>query len=438
MGDKIRVLSVCTSDSSGGAARAAYRIHLAVRKCGIDSRMFVKNKGTADENVLPVSDFLPHNALYRTFDLVRNKVKNKWQHYQWGKYPNKGPYFMSDLRSTDISEALQKIDYDVLHLHWVNLRFLPLDKLPKDKPIVWTLHDSWPFCGVCHVPMDCHRYETGCGCCPQLGSDDLQDLSHRVWLKKQKLYNDLNLHIVTPSNWLAECARGSALFKGYDIRVIPNCLDVNVFRPLSESEISPRWKALQAEKKRYLIFGAMNAVKDRNKGFSFLLSALKKIEDSMSDVELLVFGANESDLQMDVKMRVHYLGFIGKAEELVSLYNLSSAAVVPSMSEVFGQTASEALACGTPVVAFRCTGIQDVVDHQVNGYLADPYDPMDLADGILWCLENNSDDRLSHNARQKVLDRYSPALVGEQFSRLYNELVNHHGEASRVGEVNGY
>ena len=115
MGDKIRVLSVCTSDSSGGAARAAYRIHLAVQECGIDSRMFVKNKGTSDDRVSSVADFVPHNALYRAFDWVRNKVKNKWQHYQWGKYPKRGPYFMSDLRSTDIGGALRKIDYDILH-----------------------------------------------------------------------------------------------------------------------------------------------------------------------------------------------------------------------------------------------------------------------------------------------------------------------------------
>ena len=385
--------------------------------------MFVKSKGTADENVLPVRDFLPHNAFYRAFDWVRNKVKNKWQHYQWGKYPHKGPYFLSDLRSTDIGDALRKMDYDVLHLHWVNLRFLPLDQLPKDKPIVWTLHDSWPFCGVCHVPLDCHKYEIGCGCCPQLGSNDKRDLSYRVWRKKQGLYRDLDLHIVAPSNWLADCARRSTLFKDRDIRVIPNCLDVNVFRPMSELEISPRWHSLQSEKKRYLIFGAMNAVKDRNKGFSFLLSALKRLGDLMSDVELLVFGAKESDLQMDLKMRVHYLGYIDRVEDLVSLYNLSGVAIVPSMSEVFGQTASEALACGTPVVAFRCTGIQDVVDHQVNGYLAEPYEPEDLAAGILWCLENNGDGTLSRHARQKVLDHFSTAVVGKEYTDLYRSLT---------------
>ena len=428
MGDKIRVLSVCTSDSSGGAARAAYRIHLAVQEYGIDSRMFVKNKGTSDDRVSSVSDFVPHHALYRAFDWVRNKVKNKWQHYQWGKYPKKGPYFMSDLRSTDIGGALRKIDYDILHLHWVNLRFLPLDQLPKDKPIVWTLHDSWPFCGVCHCFLDCEGYLAQCGCCPQLESGDSRDLSHQIWLRKKSLYKGLDLHLVTPSRWLAACAGNSGLFNELPVSVIPNGLDETVFRPLSESELSPKWQALQVEKsgKDYLIFGAMNAAKDKIKGFSILLTALRILEERRPNLELLVFGAKESDLQIDLKTRVHYLGYIHQVEDLVSLYNLSSVAVVPSLTEVFGQTASEALACGTPVVAFRCTGIQDVVDHQENGYLAAPYEPEELADGILWCLENNRDGHLSENARRKVLESFTSKNVGKQYADLYARISVKH------------
>ena len=100
----LKVLSVCTSDSSGGAARAAYRIHKAVRDLGVYSRLFVKNKGTDDPTVLTLDDFIPHDAMYRTFDWVRNKVKNKWQHYQWGKYPDRQKYYMSDLNGKNVME----------------------------------------------------------------------------------------------------------------------------------------------------------------------------------------------------------------------------------------------------------------------------------------------------------------------------------------------
>ena len=428
MGNRIKVLSVCTSDTSGGAARAAYRIHLAVRDCGIDSRMFVKEKGTTDPNVIPLSDFLPRNAFYRAYDWVRNKVKNKWQHYQWGKYPKENRYFMSDLRSTDIGGALQRLDYDVLHLHWVNLRFLPLDKLPKDKPIVWTLHDSWPFCGVCHYYFDCKRYEVECGCCPQLGAKSDKDISNRIWNRKRKLYQRLDLHIVCPSHWLGECAAKSGLLGRFPVTVIPNCLDAHLFRPLKEAEISPKWSFFQKKRleKPFVLFGAMNAATDKRKGFSNLLSALRLLEkEGKGDLfELIVFGADKPLEGMPVSFPTHYVGYVKDADELVSLYNIASVMVVPSLTEVFGQTASEAMACGVPVVAFKCTGIQDVVDHIQNGYLAIPYDDNDLARGIIWCLENNKDGRLSDNARRKVLENYTPEVVGRLYANLYSDLYS--------------
>ena len=123
----LRVLSVCTSDSGGGAPRAAYRIHQGVRELGVDSRMFVKNKGTKDANVIALDEFVPHNPLCQAFDWTRNKVKNKIQHICWGRYPERENIFMSDLRGTALHAALQKLDYDVLHLHWVNRRFIPLE-----------------------------------------------------------------------------------------------------------------------------------------------------------------------------------------------------------------------------------------------------------------------------------------------------------------------
>lgn len=236
---KIKVLSVCTS-LGGGAGRAAYRIHLGVRGLGVDSRMLLKDGISDDPNILSLDGFASKNPLYKAFDWTRNKCKNKIQHYCWNQYPNRDNVFMSDLRGTDLHGALCKLDYDVLHLHWLNLRFVHPKDLPKDKPIVWTLHDSWPFCGVCHYFFECERYRQECGCCPFLRSDKIDDLSHKVWREKAEIYKDLNLHIVSPSRWLADCARQSSLLGRYPVTMIPNCLDVNAFRSLEEKEISPR------------------------------------------------------------------------------------------------------------------------------------------------------------------------------------------------------
>ncbi len=423
----LKVLSVCTSDGGGGAPRAAYRIHQGVRELGVDSRMFVKNKGTMDANVVALDEFVPHNPLYQFFDWTRNKVKNKIQHFRWNRYPNREDVFMSDLRGTALHGALKKLDYDVLHLHWLNQRFIPLEDLPKDKPIVWTLHDSWPFCGICHYFLDCKRYVQECGCCPFLHSGKNNDLSHVVWQKKAEIYRDLDLHVVSPSRWLAECAKRSSLFGRFPVEVIPNCLDVETYRPLDESEISPKWQNFQKKKmkKPFVLYGAVNAATDKIKGFANLLSAMKILEQNghADDFELIVFGADESELNMDVTIPIHTVGYVGNTKELVSLYNLASVMVVPSLTEVFGQTASEAMACGIPVVAFRCTGIQEVVDHKLNGYLAEPYESEDLAKGILWCLENNVDNGLGNSGRKKVLQKYTFDAVCRQYKDLYESVL---------------
>ncbi len=420
MADKIKVLSVCTSDSSGGAARAAYRIHKAVQAEGIYSRMFVKNKGTQDPDVIELSEFIPKSPLYRAYDWARNKVKNKWQHYQWGRYPDKGQYFMSDLRSTQICGALQKLDYDILHLHWVNLRFLPLDKLPKDKPIIWTLHDSWPFCGVCHVPMDCTRFQDECGCCPQLGSAKMNDLSHQVWAEKHRLFKDLDLHIVAPSHWLADCARKSALFKALDIRVIPNCLDTDIFCPGDREEACRRFGLDPG--KRHILFGAMNAVEDKNKGFDYLVEALMQMgSEHSADPDLVVFGTSTSIPAEIGSLPVFNIGRLRGQEDIVRVYRAADVTVVPSLSENLSNTIMESMACGTPVTAFAIGGNADLVDHQVNGYLACEKDCEDLAQGIRWCLDHSQE--LAPVARKKVLENYTPEVVGKEYAERYRSFI---------------
>lgn len=422
---KLKVLSVCTSAYSGGAARAAFRIHQGVNAFGIDSTMLVKGDGNSSDKVVGLNQFIPSNLLYRIWNWTMNKCKNKWQHYQWGKYPEKDNIFMSDLRSIDFCRVLQNLDYDVLHLHWVNLRFLPLEELNKtNKPIVWTLHDSWPFCGICHYFLDCDRYKNECGNCPFLHSKDDKDLSHAVWKRKKKIYDSLDLHIVSPSKWLADCAKQSSLLGNFPIQVIPNCLDSQVFRPLQQIEISPKWRNFKEKRleKSLILYGAMNAATDKRKGFASLLSALRILADSRErKYELIVFGTEKGLERIPETIPITFAGYISDTEELVSLYNIADVMVVPSQSEVFGQTASEALACGLPVTIFKCTGIQEVVDHKINGYAAQPFDCMDLAYGIEWCVENRGN--LSQKARQKVLAQYTPKIVCEQYVNLYKNIL---------------
>ena len=432
----MKVLFVNTNENYGGAARAAMRIMHGVKRLGVEVQLFVKYKGVRTDEVVSILQFTPRNRIYKMLDWFWGKVKNQWQHYKWMPYPNKNTsMYLSDLRSMYIHGAFQKLDYDILHLHWINNRFLDIDELGKvNKPIVWTLHDSWAFCGLCHYTLNCDKYQTHCGACPLLQSDKERDLSYEAFEKKVKAYKDLDLHIVAPSQWIGDCAKKSALLGQFPITVIPNGLDLNLYRPMSMSDISSIaerqknaeirrfFKETIREKDPIILFGAMNAATDRRKGFVSLLAAIKILDSQGCKANLVVFGAEEQELPMHFKhIDVTFIGYIGQPELLAALYSIADVMVVPSYSEVFGQTASEAMACETPVVAFRCTGIQDVVAEGC-GYLAEPYSSEDLAKGIRYCIESNPDNILGKAARESAVKRFAIDVVAKQYIDLYQSL----------------
>ena len=108
---------------------------------------------------------------------------------------------------------------------------------------------------------------------------------------------------------------------------------------------------------------------------------------------------------------------------MAKIYCCASLTVVPSRSENLSCAIMESLSCGTPVAAFDIGGNGDMIDHKENGYLARERNDADLANGILWCLENNNDGALSKAARQKVLDNYTPEIVARQYESLYKSLI---------------
>lgn len=423
MTEQPKILSVNFSDSSGGAARAAYRIHKAVNKAGVNNRMLVKQKTLNDDTVLSIEEFDKKNFFTYAGRFVVKKIKNQLQHRSWNRYPDKEDVFLSDLRSESIHGAFQKIDFDILHLHWINLHFLNLNQLKTlSQPIIWTLHDCWPFTGICHYFYDCTRYKQSCGCCPHLASNNEKDLSHKVWRKKKEIFSKLNIHVVCPSNWLAQAARESTIFKQFPVSVIPNPLDTDFFVPDNKVDAC---KALNiSPDKRYILYGAMNAIKDKRKGFEELKSCLQYYEKQYDtkDIEVLIFGSNEK-AQLELShISTTDLGMLND-QQLRSAYSASTVMVTPSLSENLSNIIMESLACGTPVVAFNIGGNSDMIDHKLNGYLAKAKDIEDLAQGINYCLTNNVDNNLSEAARTKVLKYFKAGVVGRLYTELYKGII---------------
>lgn len=413
----MKVLLLNAWDSSGGAARAACRLLKGIQAAGVDARLLVKDKTRTDPTILEP----------KTFDKILGLLRPRLEGRLVRRYPHwNGLTFSPALLPDRLIHQVSKLDPDIIHLHWMGDGFLRLETLARfNRPIVWTLHDSWPFTGGCHIPLECTRYRDSCGKCPTLGSNRENDLSRKIWQRKLTSWKGLNLTVVAPSRWIAECARSSSLFHDARIEVIPNGLDLLTYRPVDK--LVAREALGLPKDKKLILFGAKSATQDRNKGFHLLAQALKELATSTraGTTELVIFGSQVTETPQNLGFRTHSLGWFNDDISLALLYAAADVFVMPSILENLPYVVMEAMACGTPCAAFNQGGVPDMIDHQQNGYLAHPYDPSDLARGIAWALED--DDRrkeLSVSAVEKVQREFTTQKVAGRYSSIYQEIMN--------------
>jgi glycosyltransferase involved in cell wall biosynthesis len=108
----------------------------------------------------------------------------------------------------------------------------------------------------------------------------------------------------------------------------------------------------------------------------------------------------------------------------VKLYSAADVTIVPSLQENLSNVILESLSCGTPVVGFKIGGNSDMIEHKINGYLAEPYQSDDLAYGIAWILNNENSKEISKMARGKVLENFDSKLVAKKYIELYSKKIN--------------
>lgn len=409
----MKVLHLSTSDLEGGAARAAYRLHEGLLEESIDSQMLVRAKNSLDETVISKQDFLTKLGPFA------NGLPLKLYQYR------KKTLFSSQWFYDSILESVQKLNSHIIHIHWICNGFLKIENVAKlDKPLVWSLHDMWAFTGGCHYTENCDRFLKHCRNCPQLKGQKQTDLSFWNFQRKLKAWRNLNLTLVSPSQWLADCSLKSNLLGQYPVRVIPHGLNLQKYKRV-ESCLARKILCLPVDKKLVLFGSSPGTTADKRKGLHLLIPAIKRLSVDSHQSELVVFGSKDTKSKEEWGFKVHYLGQFQDDVSLSLIYSAADVMVVPSLQEAFGQTASESLACGTPVVAFDATGLKDIVDHQQNGYLAQPYEAEDLAKGIAWVLEDEDrHQKLRINAREKAEREFSLELQAKRYLSLYQEILS--------------
>ena len=198
----MRILIVSASDLLGGASRAAFRLHQSLNLQGQESYMLVGNRLSNEKEVIGPRD---QRAKLKSF------LGAKWdESFSRMIYRNqKNERFSAAFGPWGLRKAIQEINPDLVHIHWMHKGTLNLSDLPKiHKPLVWTLHDMWAFTGGCHYDMGCGKYTASCHTCPVLGGKKKRDMSHWVFQRKKRAYSKTeSLAFIACSNWMKQAAQ---------------------------------------------------------------------------------------------------------------------------------------------------------------------------------------------------------------------------------------
>ncbi len=408
----MKILILSTFDIQGGAAIAAKRLLDALCEFGHEAKMLVAVKSSSDNNIIEAPSLL--GAKRQKINLAAEKV-----HFLlYEKDCSVRFQFSTAMTGYGICSLPEVLQVDVVHIHWTLQGFLSLSEIDKlqslSKKIVWTLHDMWAFTGGCHYPGSCTNYLRECGECPFLKNSGKDDLSHRIFLKKQKIYR--NIEFVTCSNWLREVAEKSALIKDFSIHTIANPIDTEVYKPAEDRE------ALRAEldmnnRKKYVLFGAANLA-DPRKGLKYFYEALELYKSTNSELpEIVFYGSDKQDFNIK-EYPYRHIGFINQ-NQLLKYYQACDIYAISSLEDNLPNTVMEAIACGLPVLAFNTGGITDMVIHMKNGYVASHKSSSDLAKGLITMLHETDLQQWGKNSRQHCIEHFTPQIIAEQYFQLY-------------------
>ncbi len=389
--------------------------------------MVVRHKASTDLSVAQL-EWQAASAAAAAVEQNLALLQSRYIHHN--RTPRSNTSFSLPYPGIDLSNTPEMLACDVVNLHWVAYLQSPVTlwKLGAiAKPIVWTLHDMWAFTGGCHYSAGCSQYQQTCATCPQLEADPFH-LTEVILQDKADLWADLPLVIVAPSQWLADCAKRSQVFRNHRVEVIPYGLETEVFQAIAKPTAK---QSLGLDPSVVTLLIGADDGNEQRKGFTELVEALRLCAQSeemqallqANRLQILCFGTPSPRLS-ELNLPLHPLGRIESDLVLSEIYSAADLFILPSLEDNLPNTMLEALSCGTPVLAFAIGGIPDVVQHQETGYLVPEGDIAGLATAIAHCLSH--EDWRSHwsqAARQHIEQNYSLTLQASRYLALYEDLT---------------
>lgn len=409
----MNIVIINKSDATGGAAVVSRRLMDALRLAGHDARMLVSEKLTDSPYVETISSPLRMKSTFLA-DRVPVAIANRF---------DRSTLFKIDTASAGLPLTAHPLvkKADAILINWINQGILSLKEIQRladtGKKIIWTMHDMWPFTGICHHAGACRQYITPGEChnCALLPGS----LAYKTLCRKKRLYSRSEITFAAVSSWLADCARRSTLLHDKKVVVIPNPFPLPQLSDIRRTSTPGRIR---------LIFVAAR-LDDDVKDFPTLKGALSRLAvrepELASKIDIKLIGSiKDRNLLEDFPVKMNYLGTIHNPADMKHEYENSDIVVSSSTYETLPGTLIEGQAFGAYPVAFDRGGQRDIIIPGVTGQLAD-WDPGpptradSLANAIIRACRDIADNpTLQQTLYDSVATRFSAQSVATAYSNL--------------------
>jgi glycosyltransferase involved in cell wall biosynthesis len=412
-----------TTQLPGGVGNATKRLHRALCRAGVESRICYGAGEPLDSTMTPA--FQNRSFLWRNVAALATSWRSR-QDAPGGFVTGPGWIRKTPIQAIGIMPQ-------IVHFHWV-ARWLDLPSffgsLPPGMPVVWTVRDFIPITGGCNYPGGCDGFTRGCGNCPQQKRPHAWDATRRFYRTKDRLYSGINLHFVGNSEWTtAQIRRSGLAIHAKSIRTIHNGLDVEEYQPVEKSIAR---KALGIPEGRFAIGFACLDFNERRKGAEILMEALKTFP--AREIVLLVLGAGKWPAS---EIETITMGSMASPRLQSLFYSALDVFAMPSLAETFGNTTIEAMACQTPVVAYPAGGVADVVMDGKTGLMEPEIGSVaGLVRMLQWMWKHPAERAaMGIAARQRVIEKFSDSLMARRHMDMYHQLITT-GKSPLVNSMN--
>lgn len=399
----MKILLLSYTDNLG-AGKAAQKIYTMLKKNNNDVELIVKKKSFAEHkkfNIINLNHKFNEIA-FDTFNFICNKALNN------RFFPK--PYKSLGWYESPYSEIINKSNYDIIQLHWIN-NFLSIKDISKiKKKIVWRFSDMWPILGIKHYATEKEK-----------NMNFFFESLEKINLKKKKKFWIDKINVITPSKWLKAEVEKSEIANTWPVDVIYTPIDTDQFKPLASKQ--------EFKNKSYentILFGADN-LNDKRKGLEDILNLFKnRLVDQDKKFNLFLFGKGKIEYKKINNLIIHNFGHLDNYQEINNLFNNADVMILPSKIDNLPQIGLEAQTSGLPIILYKNSGLQEVIEEKKTGLFAEDQNLKSLARAINIFFKKEKKERnfMRQESRSRAVRLWGEKVIIEKYNNLYKKILN--------------